>query len=191
MRRACLAMGLILLLLTLWGTDARAQSSPIPQKERKTKLEAFQAQSGVVIIKGYSVIGRISGLGSIEVIAMEFTEASNRRKQKGIVVEIKESGKFADSNRSFIDYDEIQSLLKGIDYIASLRADVTDLNQFEATYQTKGNFKVTTFNTKTGEIKAAVSSGYIRPATAFISLEQLGELRRIITLAKQKLDSIE
>ncbi|MHA1263549.1 MAG: hypothetical protein ACTSSA_15995 [Candidatus Freyarchaeota archaeon] len=146
MRRACLAMGLILLLLTLWGTDARAQSSPIPQKERKTKLEAFQAQSGVVIIKGYSVIGRISGLGSIEVIAMEFTEASNRRKQKGIVVEIKESGKFADSNRSFIDYDEIQSLLKGIDYIASLRADVTDLNQFEATYQTKGNFKVTTFN---------------------------------------------
>ncbi|WP_169704404.1 hypothetical protein [Candidatus Kuenenia stuttgartiensis] len=46
---------------------------------------------------------------------------------------------------------------------------------------------MTTFDSS-GKIDAAVSSGYIRPATAFVSLQQLGELRATIALAKQKLD---
>jgi hypothetical protein len=110
---------------------------------------------------------------------MEFTDAATGK-----------SGRLENTDRSFIDYDEVDSLLNGIDYISKATSDVTKLGQFEATYRTKGNFSATIFNSS-GKIDAAVKSGYIRPATAFLSLQQLGELRAIIAQAKQKLDSVK
>ncbi|MFZ5804891.1 MAG: hypothetical protein ACOY7U_08570 [Acidobacteriota bacterium] len=175
--------------LALCVAEAVAQRSATVEKEPKTKLEAFQAQTGAVVIKGFSRIGRVSGLGSVEVIAMEITDAATRTKQTGVVIEVKESGRLENTDRSFIDYDEVDSLLRGIDYISRATADVTKLDQFEATYKTKGDFKVTTFGSS-GKIEAAVSSGYLRPATAFLSLQQLGELRAIIAQAKQKLEAV-
>jgi hypothetical protein len=87
--------------------------------------------------------------------------------------------------------DEVDSLLKGLDYISRVTSDVTKLSQFEATYKTKGYFSATTFSRRSGEIESAVKSGYIRPATAFLSLESLSDLRKLITEAKQKLDSVK
>jgi len=40
-------------------------------------------------------------------------------------------------------------------------------------------------------VEAAVKSGYIRPATAYLSLQQLLELRGLVEQAKQKLDSVK
>jgi hypothetical protein len=61
----------------------------------------------------------------------------------------------------------------------------------QVVYYFKGYFAATTFNNKSGKIDAAIKSGYIRPATAFLSLPQLGELRGLIGQAKQKLDSVK
>jgi hypothetical protein len=190
MSKKCAGLGLLLALSMFCTVQAGAQQSETIEKESKTKLEAFQAKTGAVLIKGYSSSGTISALGNVEVSAMEFTDAATSKKQSGIVIEIKESGRLEKTDRSFIDYDEIDSLLKGIDYISKVTTDVTNLGNFEATYRTKGNFKATTYSSsRSGKIEAAVSSGYIRTTTAFLSLEQLGTLRSIIVLAKQKLDS--
>ncbi len=108
----------------------------------------------------------------------------------GIVIDVKESGKFENSDRSFIDYDEIDPLLNGIDYISKIKSDTTRLSNFEAIYKTKGNFNVVTFSSS-GKIDAAVKSGYIRPATAYLSLQQLINLRELVQKAKQKLDSLK
>lgn len=162
-----------------------AQAEPSP----KTKIEAFQIQKGTVVIKGYSEVGRLNAMGSVEVSAMEFTDAATNRKQLGVLIEIKESGRLENEDRSFIDYDEVDSLVKGLDYISKATANVTKLGKFEATYKTRGDFNATTYNNSAGKIAAAVKSGYIRPATAFLSLEQLNELRSLIIQAKQKLDS--
>lgn len=189
MSKTYAGLGLLLALSVLCAGQAGAQQSATAEKEPKTKLEAFQAQTGAVVIKGYSGIGKISALGSVEVIAMEFTDAATGKKQTGVAIEIKESGRLENTDRSFIDYDEVDSLVNGIDYISKATSDVTKLGQFEATYRTKGNFSATIFSSS-GKIDAAVKSGYIRPATAFLSLQQLGELRAIIVQAKQKLDSV-
>ena len=162
-----------------------AQSEPSP----KTKIEAFQIQKGTVVIKGYSKVGLVNAMGSVEVSAMEFTDAATNKKQLGVLIEIKESGRLENEDRSFIDYDEVDALLKGLDYISKATGTVTKLGQFEATYKTRGDFSVTTYNNSAGKISAAVKSGYIRPATAFLSLEQLNELRDLILQARQKLDS--
>lgn len=162
------------------------------ERETKTKLEAFQVQTGTVVIKGYSEIGRVVALGSVEVNAMEFTDATTGMKQSGVLVEIKESGRLENTDRSFIDYDEIDSLLKGLDYISKATSNITKLSMFEAKYKTKGYFSATTFsNSRSGKIEAAVTSGYIRPASAYLSLQQVAELRALIVQAKQKLDSVK
>ena len=146
MSKACAGLGLLLALSMFCAVQAGAQQSAAVEKEPKTKLEAFQAQTGAVVIKGFSRIGKLSALGSVEVTAMEFTDAATGRKQAGVTIEIKESGRIENTARSFIDYDEVDSLLKGIDYISKATADVTKLGQFEATYKTKGYFSATTFS---------------------------------------------
>lgn len=149
----------------------------------KTKLEAFSAQTDSVLIKGYTEAGRINAVGSVSVISMEFTDATSGRKQSGVLIEVQ-----PDKVTSFIDYDEIDSLLKGIDYISKVTNAVTKLGQFEASYRTKGNFSITTYSSKGGKISAVVSSGYIRSASAYLSLKELKELRGLVVQAKQKLD---
>jgi len=191
MSMTCAGLGLLLALFMFCAGQAGAQQSATVEKEPKTKLESFQARTGAVVIKGYSRIGNVSAVGTVEVTAMEFTDAATGKKQTGIAIEIK-GGRLENTDISFIDYDEVDSLIKGIDYISKVTTEVTKLGQFEATYKTKGSFRATTYSSSRSDlIDAAVSSGYIMTATAFLSLQQLGELRAIIAEAKQKLDSVK
>lgn len=176
-------------VVVIWGAAQAQQPTALPQKP-KTKLESFQKQTGTVVIKGYLVIGGIAGLGYVTVECMEFTDATTKKRQLGIVIEVKESGRSENSDRSFIDYDEVEPLLKGIDYIAKVKADATRLGNFGAIYKTEGEFSVITFSSS-GKVEAAVKSGYIRTATAYLLLQQLGELRNMIAQAKQKLDLLK
>jgi len=168
-----------------------AQQTAQAEPEPKTKLEAFQVQTGTVVIRGYSEIGRVTALGSVWVNAMELTDITSGRKQSGVLIEVKESGRLENTDRSFIDYDEVDALLKGLEYISKATSDVTKLKMFEATYKTKGDFRAATYSSTPGKIEAVVTSGYIRPASAFLSLQQLAELRSLIVQAKQKLDSVK
>jgi hypothetical protein len=121
---------------------------------------------------------------------MEFTDATTGKKQTGVAIEIAERASPENSFRSFIDYEEVESLLRGIDYISKATRDVTKLDEFEATYRTKGYFSATAYSSS-DELNAVVKSGYIRLATAHLSVQQLGELRGMIAEAKQKLDSVK
>ena len=183
-------LGIFWALIVLSCATVQAEQAITPPQEPKTKMESFQRQTGAVVIKGYSEIGVINGMGSVSVDCMEFKDATTEKRQMGIVIEVKESGRFENSERSFIDYDEVSALLNGIDYISKVKADATRLGNFEAIYKTKGDFNVVTFSSS-GKVDAAVKSGYIRPATAFLSLEQRGKLRGVILQAKEKLDSLK
>jgi hypothetical protein len=185
---------LLALLVTLTGLAcvyAQAQQPSTLPQEPKTKLEGFDRQIGKVVIKGHSNVGVVSALGRVSVECMEFTEASSGNKQRGIVVDVSESGRLERNHRSFIDYDEVEPLLKGIDYISKIKGDVTRLESFEAIYKTKGDVSITTFSASTGKIEAAVSSGNIGATTAFLSMGQLQELRNLIVKAKSMSDDIK
>jgi hypothetical protein len=162
-------------------------------QEPKTQLEAFEKQTGTVIIKSFSTVGSVSSLGNVSVECVEFTNVSTGKRQLGIVIEVKESGKIERSNRSFIDYDEIEPLLKGVDYISKVTSQSTKLHDFEAIYKTKGDVTITTFSSSSSDkVEAAVTSGYIGAATAYISTAQLAaDFRVLIIRAKSKLDSIK
>lgn len=178
--------------LGLFTLIASAQEAKPTQKEPKTKLEAFEAKTGMVIIKGLQDIGTVTGMGTVTVGCREFTDGNTGRKEYGITIEVKSSGRFERTDTTLIDYDEIESLLKGIDYISKVDKSATPLTLFEAIYKTKGDLRVTTFNgSPSGVIEAAVQSGYMGSATAYLSLDQLSKFRALIENAKTKLDSIK
>jgi hypothetical protein len=65
---------------------------------------------------------------------------------------------------------------------------VTKLKYFEAIYATKGDLKITVFNDAQGKRRAAVQSGTIGAATAYLTLGQLGEFKTMVIRAKDALD---
>ena len=117
----------------------------------------------------------------------EFKDASTPTvRSTGVSIEVKEAGRLERENTAYIDSDEIQSLLAGIDYIAKASAAVTALSSFEVEYRTKGDFRVTVFNDNSGKLSAAVSAGRIGKTSAYLSMGQLQELRALILTAKGK-----
>lgn len=155
--------------------------------EPKTRLEAFQAKSGTVVFKAYEELPAVSDMGSVVVNVMEFTDVASSRKQQGILVEVHESGRAAREGRSFIDSDEIDGLLKGIDYILKVDGKATKLPSWEAIYRTKGDLTIATFNGKSG-ISAMVTSGNFSGVSAQLSAKKLEELRARIAAAKARIE---
>jgi hypothetical protein len=167
-----------------------AQEKASDKGQPKTQLEAFAAETGVVIIKGYSDIGEVVSMGSIAVDCKEFTNAKSGKKSYGMTIKVKEAGRLEREGRSYIDYEEIEALIAGIDYISKINSNVTKLSNFEATYSTKGDFSITVFNMSGGKLSIAVTTGYVGRTSAYLPMEKLPMLRSFIVQAKEKLDAL-
>lgn len=171
----------------LFSSVSYGQAQPEVSKPA-TKLGAFEARTGIVVVRGYTEIGHVGGLGTVTVNAREFRDAGNSKTRlTGISIAVKESGRLERENSVLIDSDEIDSLVAGLDYISKATKDITQLTNFEMEYRTKGNFSITVFNNSRGEISAAVSAGHIGKTNVFITLPQVSELRQLILDAKTKI----
>jgi hypothetical protein len=145
----------------------------------------------VVIIRGFSRIGSVRGEdgGNISVESKEFLDASSGEREYGMTIEVKKVGEPERKGTSYIDYDEIESLLKGIDYISKAEPSITKLDYFQAEYQTKGDFKISTFS-RNGQTMVAVSGGIYGEVSVSLPLSKLLELKGLVENAKAKLDAI-
>ena len=192
MRTKTQLVAVSLLLASQVFYHALAQEAKPQPAEPKTKLEAFQAKSGAVIIRGFSEVGAIQGRlsTSVEMECKEFTDASSGKKEYGITVTVKSSSRFEKESTSFIDYDEIDSLLKGIEYIAKIDKTTTKLAAFQADYKTKGDLIVSTFSNSERGVEAAVQSGRFGGTSAYFSLSDLEQFRKLIAKSKEMLDEI-
>lgn len=179
----------LLFLITVTFTGFTQETT----EENKTKLEQFSTKTGVVLVRGFHKIGSSSGLysTSVNVESKEFINVSDETREYGITIEsFKEDGRYDKKHTSFIDYDEIDSLIEGINYISSLKSNVTKLQDFQADYTTRGDLKISTFSSGT-KILAAVTSGNIGGVTAYFNLNDLEKVKKLIISAKEKIDSIK
>jgi hypothetical protein len=153
-------------------------------------LKPSKQRPDPVLIKNYSEIGSLYGLGgTAKVTSWEFTDAQTGKKQQGISVEVKEHDRLEREERAFIDYDEIDSLLAGIDYISRVSPDSLKLKRYEAVYRTKGSLAITFFNDTEG-LQVAVSAGQFGPASAYFKPDKFEGFRKMIVDAKAALDAI-
>ena len=178
--------------LLIFPALAKAQEMDEPPLEPKTKLETFQQRIGVVITKGFSRIGTATGTdgSSIEVETRELRDAESGAKEYGIAIEVRDDSKPEKRRLSFIDYDELEPLLKGLEYLGRIDSSVTHLTRFEADYRTRGELVIAAFSGRGGAVTLTISSGIFRKVTAVFRLEDMKVIRGLIIEARTQLDAI-
>ena len=181
MHKTCIALVLISGLLI---PVARAQVTNVTF----TELETFESQPGTVIVKGAGQIGSLN-LGDINVavICKESTDTAAGHKEYGVAVEIAENNRHR--VRMVVDYDEVDSLLNGLNYLAQIDSNVTTLPTFAASYVTRSGLRVgASTNQRQGAIQYFLQDRSINSARIPMTSAQLVQFRSLMQQAKQNLD---
>ncbi len=154
----------------------------------KTNLGLFEVQTGTVIVKGFGQIGSMSvGSSVISVRCKESTDASTGHKAQGLAIEI--AGGALPRERIYVDYDEIDSLLSGINYLNKITYDVTPLPGFEASYTTKTGLRVAAYSArKQGGIQTYLQ--YEDDPRILLASDQMTQLYGLIELGRNNLNSL-
>lgn len=194
-RPTVLVMGILLL-----ACGSAPAQRPGPQFRRplaceplepRTKLEALEWRYESVLIKGFSQIATVNARGAdIRVDAVELKDAAATRAL-GIVIALRETDDTPRENRAFIDYDEIDRLLRALDSIARVNETVTKLAGFEARYRTLGDLEIVVFRQARSGTAASFSAGLCDRVTGLITLDDLDRLKAHIVEAKTRLDEIK
>jgi hypothetical protein len=189
-----------LLILVLSGLLVFCQSS-YPQniwQRPPTKIEAFQARTGTVVVRAFATIGAARVLNE-SVVRVEYdalTDVTSGEREYGIVIYVHNAREPEEGRIAFIDYDEIDSLVKSIEYIAKTNGSVTELPTFEASYRSRGGLEIASFGDKGGAVRASVTTtsvslnGTITQSRAIMELSNLSDLGKLIAAARAKLDLI-
>ncbi|MFN2491893.1 MAG: hypothetical protein ABR501_03300 [Pyrinomonadaceae bacterium] len=190
---------LTLLMVILFCSSVLAQR-PGPEFRRplaceplepRTQLEAIESRYERVLVKGFSQIATLSVRGAdIRVDAVDLkdvsADASHRDRNNH-----SRDGRNPRENRAFIDYEEVQRLVKAIDTVARVNEAVTKLAGFEAHYRTLGDLEINVFRQSRSGTSASVSSGICERVTGLLTLDELDRLKAHIVEAKARLDEVK
>jgi hypothetical protein len=167
-----------------------AQDATAPLLLPATKLESFETNVGILIIKGTTEVGAVSGTGGdVTVKCREVSDAATGRKERGVALEIIEQGQLKD--RLLIDYDELEPLLKGVDTLSKIDSSVTSLDSFDAAFTTRGGLRLAALgNRRTGSFRFGLRDLRQNLAPISFSREEMVRFSSLITEAKKRLDSI-
>ena len=178
------------MMTTVACAAQEARPSPTPE-EFQTRLESLMSETGAVIVKGYTRVGSMNGSRGVAFFtAWEVTNARTGRREQGVTVEIGDaaSNRPDVEERAYIDYDELDPLLKGIGYLLKLDDKATKLSRYEAQYQTRGGLVLVTFSTPNGYLSAISTLGGRRPRFV-LRQTGLAEFRNLLESAKEVLDT--
>jgi hypothetical protein len=156
-------MKILLLFTFLCSGLIFAQDKPntTSKPEYKTKIELFESRTGAVLIKSFVEvyeIGRwlealnkysVSPAGTVE--AWELVDAKNGAKALGVKVKL---DRFV-----FIDLEEIDAVLKGIDYVLNYEPGKTRFEDWEIVFESKDGLKIIAANYSRGIFYAAKTGG--------------------------------
>lgn len=181
---------IILLLVSCAALGVRAQDTNVITFY--TKLEAFEAQTERIIIKAWGEIGSVSAQTAvISVNCREATDIASGAKEYGVVIGIKRANHL--DRRIVVDYDELDSVLAAIDYIARVDLSATSLPSFQAIYRTRSDLRLLAYNStqRTGTVQA-LQTGYDSESDRIaIRPNELTDFKVLIRGAKEKLDELK
>jgi hypothetical protein len=174
----------------LFACAVRAQVTNVPP----TELETFEAQTGKVIVKGAGQIGSLAvDPLNIMVTSKESVDATSGRRQYGMAVEV-----VANDQRVWkkvVDYDEMDSLLNGLNYLAKIDYKVTSQPTFVASYVTRSGFRVGAFTSqRRGVIQYFLQdhdTNSANSARILITPAQLTQFQSLVDQARSNLNSLQ
>jgi hypothetical protein len=155
--------------------------------EPRTKLEAFDDRYGTVVLKGFTQINSIE-VPRVRVDAVELRDIARATRVTGIVLVLVGGGERPEENRAFIDYEEIDGLLAGIDSVSRVNETMTKLAGFEGKYRTLGDFEINVFRQTRSGNAVSLTTGVCDQVRVTMSLDELTKVKALIVEAKAKLD---
>lgn len=184
-----------------WGQRRRAEvpsRRPCEVPGPLTKLEEFDWRVETVLVRGSTHVSTLAARGgSARVDAIELRDEGSGARAAGVVIELRDTSR-ADANtpapetRSYIDFEDIDPVIRAWDRVAKTDDTITRLNNFESRYRTKGDFEIAVFRqTPGGTIAAVVSGGICDRVRLLLSLDELIRLRHMVVQAKERLDEIK
>jgi hypothetical protein len=191
-----------LLLLTICCDDAVSQRRRLDTPLRRpcdvpgplTKLEEFDWKMETVIVRGSTQVSTLfTRTGATRVDALELRDEGTPSRALGVVIELRDTSRqdVTPESRSYIDYEEIDPLIRAWDRVARTDDTITKLNNFESRYRTKSDFELVVFRqTPGGTIAAAVSGGVCDRVKIYLSLDEFIKLRHMVAQAKERLDEL-
>jgi hypothetical protein len=192
---------LIVLLLTFCGSVIAQRPGPQFRRppacepaEPRTKLEAIEAGYERVLVKGFTQIASLNVRGAnIRVDVVEIKEArSGGDRATGLVIVLREPGESLRESRAFVDYEEIDRLLRALESVSRVNESVTKLVGFEARYRTLGDLEISVFRqSRASGTAASLSSGICDRVTGLLTIDEMDRLRAHIVEAKIRLDEIK
>ena len=120
--------------------------------------------------------------------ALEVVDTCSGRRARGVSVTVGEGGERGREVTAFVDYEELEGLIKGLEAVGKVDRGETQLPSFEVSYRTKGDLLVTVFSARGGLVRCVVAAGELAPASVALPLEELANLRTLVTTAKNRLD---
>ena len=162
--------------------------------EPRTKLEAIEGGYERVLLKGFTQIASMRSRGAeIRIDAVELRDNTSNTRAMGIAISMwRAEGERINENRAFVDYEEIEPLLRALDVSAKVNETVTKLAGFEARYRTLGDFEIVVFRQgRASGTAASASTGICDRVTGLITLDELELLRAHLVEAKARLDEIK
>lgn len=160
--------------------------------EPRTKLEEIETRYERVITKGFTQYATLNVRGvEIRLDAVEMKDAATSTRALGFVIALKESGDKPRENRSFVDYEEIDRLIRAMESVAKVNESMTKLAGFEARYRTLGDLEIIVFRQTRSGTAASLSSGICDRVIGLMTLDELDKLRGYFIEAKARLDDIK
>lgn len=156
----------------------------------RTRLEAFEATTGRVIIKGTEELGSITTKnGHLTVKLHEYRDVPSNQRQFGIAVVVRQNELTEDTTT--VDEDELEAFIAGIDYVSKADPSISSLNHFEAYYASRAGLRVASYSSRrTSGVEASVtSSRYLRSKT-WLNMSQLAQFKNLVEQAQTKIEAI-
>jgi hypothetical protein len=149
-----------------------------------TKLEGFLPAPGSVVTVGFDPL---RGLQSVAGVNVEVRDVHDDHGDgaRGLVIRVTEGETRRDF--SYVDAEEVPSLLAGIDALLQVGTNPTPFAMFEVRYATRGELEFTVFNNPRGEIVYAVQAGRTVRAQRVLSTADMSRLRGLLDAAQAKL----
>jgi hypothetical protein len=184
MRNICIV---IIAAAGLCAFAVRAQITNLPP----TEMETFEDQTGTVMVKGTGQIGSLTvDAMTVNVISKESLNVSTGHRQYGMAVEV-----VANNQRAWkkvVDYDEMDSLLNGVNYLAKIDSKVTELPSFVAGYVTRSGLRVGAFTSqRRGAIQYFLEDYSTNSPRLLITSAQLAQFQDLVEQTRKNLDSLQ
>jgi hypothetical protein len=167
---------------------AQAQDTNAP----RTRLEAFESQTGIVIVRGAALMGDVhAGAGLVSVVARESKAVSSGLKEYGIAIGLAKTATTPEDS-TVVDYDELDALIGALDYLSGVNYSITSLPSFDAGFTSRGGLRVFAYTSlrRPGTIQAAVQGGHMANARLLLAPAQVVQFTTLVRQAKTQLDTL-